>query len=231
VNASIRRQRGATLVVALILLVVITLLAVSALGTTTMQLKVVGNMQARNEALAAAQQAIEAAISSLRFVADPHNALPDPCGEANTLCTDLDGDGTPEYVTRLDPAPTCVYVKAVKESELNLSSAEDLSCAAARARRPAGQGVWRDESLCADTVWDITADSRATYSRTRVTVTQGIAVRIRAADAAALCGSEGFGESAGAADEGARGAGGARGEPRTIVQRRRRVYWYTHFDQ
>lgn len=249
--AGIRRQAGATLVVALIMLVVVTLLAVSTLGTTRMNLKVVGNMQSRGEALNAAQQAIEAVISTPLFLANPRNALPDPCGPANALCTDLNGDGTPEYVTRLDPAPVCVSAKAVKESELNLSRAEDLSCAAYRVP---GHGVATGDSLCADTAWEITAETRSTFSRTKVTVTQGVAVRVAIADAEALCGPMGAGADARGRQpsaepearargervqpliktrgstqaHGARDAAGTQSVRPNITQRRRRTYWYTH---
>jgi hypothetical protein len=86
-----RRQKSITLVVALIFLALITLLATSALSTTNTNLKVVGNMQARGEALDAAQQAIEAVIGSPRFLATPADAVLKPCETANTLCTDSFG--------------------------------------------------------------------------------------------------------------------------------------------
>jgi Tfp pilus assembly protein PilX len=187
VNAGIRRQDGATLVIALIMLVVITLLAVSSLSTTNMNLKVVGNMQSRGEALHATQQAIETVISTPQFIANPANALLNPCGTSNTLCTDLNGDGTPEYTTRLNPAPSCVSVKAIKASELNLSNAEDLGCSAGQAQQFGVAGAPSGESLCANTAWDITAETNATVSRTRVTVTQGVVVRINADDMASTC--------------------------------------------
>ncbi len=186
-NAGIRRQEGATLVIALIMLVVITLLAVSSFGTTSMNLKVVGNMQSRGEALHAAQQAIETVISTPQFIANPANAVLNPCGTANTLCTDLTGDGTPDYTTRLNPAPSCVSAKAIKVSELTLSNAEDLGCAAGQAQQFGIAGVGSGDSLCANTAWDITADASATASRTRVTVTQGVAVRISADDMTSAC--------------------------------------------
>jgi PilX N-terminal len=245
-SAGIRGQDGATLVIALIMLAVISLLAASSLGTTSMNLKVVGNMQSRGEALHAAQQAIETVISTPQFIADPANAVPDPCGAANTLCTDLDGDGAPEYITRLDPAPTCIAVRMVKASELNLSSVEDLSCAAGPAQQ---SGVANGESWCAETAWDITAETRSTFSRTKVTVTQGIAVRVGAAQAEALCGASPYGVAPGSAQPlprqagsmvrtgGARRSAGAhsptgpQAAPPVIAQRRMRTYWYVHGDQ
>ena len=186
-TAGIRRQRGATLVIALIMMVVITLLAVSSLGTTNMNLKVVGNMQSRGEALHATQQAIETVISTPLFIANPSNAVLVPCGTANTLCADVSGDGVADYTMRLNPAPSCVSVKPIKVSELNLSNAEDLGCAAGQAQQFGVVGVASGDSLCANTAWDITAETTSTVSRTRVTVTQGVAVRINADDASASC--------------------------------------------
>ncbi|MGH8662064.1 MAG: pilus assembly PilX family protein [Burkholderiales bacterium] len=186
-TATIRRQRGTTLVIALIMLVVITLLAVSSLGTTNMNLKVVGNMQSRGEALQATQQAIETVISTPLFIANPANAVLNPCGTANTLCADLSGDGTPDYTTRLNPAPSCVAVKAIKVSELNFSNAEDLGCAAGQAQQFGVTGAAIGDSLCANATWDITAETTSSISRTRVTVTQGVAVRINADDMTISC--------------------------------------------
>jgi len=53
-----------TLVVGLIMLVVITLFVLSAVRLSTANLRTVGNMQARNEASAATQRAIEDVMSS-----------------------------------------------------------------------------------------------------------------------------------------------------------------------
>ena len=65
------RQRGITLVVGLIMLLVLTLFAVSAIRLSTANLKTVGNMQARNEATAAAQTAIEQVMSSAASFTNP----------------------------------------------------------------------------------------------------------------------------------------------------------------
>ena len=253
-SAGIRRQEGVTLVIALIFLVVITLLATSALSTTNTNLKVVGNMQFRSEALDAAQQAIEAVISSPRFLATPADAVLDPCGTANTVCTDLNNDGTPEYITELNPAPSCVSAKVIKTSELNLSRAEDLNCYADEAER---LGTASGDSLCADTNWEITAQTHSTLSRTQITVTQGVAVRLSAAEARALCGADPPGVFQGRtlppspeigkarADRGQKTAmSGAiersRRAPSSvgtqtvhpkITQDRRRTYWFIHQDQ
>jgi Tfp pilus assembly protein PilX len=63
-SRAMSRQRGMTLVVSLIMLVVITLFVLSAIRLSTANLRTVGNMQARNEAAAASQRAIEDLLSS-----------------------------------------------------------------------------------------------------------------------------------------------------------------------
>lgn len=57
-----QRQSGATLVVSLIMLVVLTLLVVSAIRSSNTNLRIAGNMQVQAEATAAAQQVIEQVI-------------------------------------------------------------------------------------------------------------------------------------------------------------------------
>ena len=248
-----RRQKGVTLVIALIFLAVITFLATSMLGTTSANLKVVGNMQSRGEALDAAQRAIESVISTTRFIGNAADAVPTPCGAANTLCTDLNGDGRPDYITRLEPAPTCVSARIVKVNELSLSSAEDLGCWA----EEAGQfGGANGDTLCANTGWEITAETRSTSSRTKVTVTQGLTIRLSTVEAEALCGNlqTGLGERSGSRlspliervsndlsppvvttgraqrSAMARSGGAAQKKRPVTTQKRRRTYWFVHQD-
>lgn len=184
---SLRAQRGATLLVSLIMLVLLTLFAVSALNTGTTNLKVVGNMQSRSEAFNASQEAIETVLSSPLFISNPANAVPVPCGAANTLCTDVTGDGTPEYTTRLTPQPSCVQVRAIKVSELNLANTEDLGCAAGQAQQFGVGGAVTGDSLCANSVWEITAVTTSASSGTTVTTVQGVGVRIGADEMASAC--------------------------------------------
>ncbi len=62
-----RQQKGATLVVSLVLLVVLTLLVMSTLTASNTNLRVVGNMQAQRQLEATAQKAIEDRITTLAF--------------------------------------------------------------------------------------------------------------------------------------------------------------------
>jgi Tfp pilus assembly protein PilX len=60
-------QRGATLVVTLIMLVMMTLFAIAAINLSGSNMKVVGNMQARTAAEAAAMWAIEDTLSGIAW--------------------------------------------------------------------------------------------------------------------------------------------------------------------
>jgi Tfp pilus assembly protein PilX len=189
----IRSQRGATLVIALIMLVLLTLFALSALNTGTTNLKVVGNMQARTEALDAAQQTIENVISTPLFTSSPGNAILNPSGAANTLCTDAAGNWvadctTAAYKTLLNPQPACVTVRAIKSTELVLTNPADLACAGGQAQQFGVAGAVTGDSLCANSVWEITAETTVVATGVNAaTVTQGIGIRISTDDMATSC--------------------------------------------
>jgi len=189
------RQSGATLLVTLIMLIMLTLFAVSAMNTGTLNLRMVGNMQARSEALDATNRIIEQVLSMPTFITTPSNAVASPCGTPNTICTDLNGDGTPDLTTTLSPAPTCVQARAIKVQELVLAvGREDLACVQAQAQGTfavAGAASTGD-SLCGVTVWDITAVTRtsgatAATSDVNFTATQGVGVRVNALDMVTNC--------------------------------------------
>ncbi|HEX5091643.1 MAG TPA: PilX N-terminal domain-containing pilus assembly protein [Burkholderiales bacterium] len=182
-----RSQRGATLIVALILLVLLTLFALSSLNSANTSLKVTGNMQAKTEALNAAQEAIETVISTPQFIADPANAVINPCGAANTLCTDVTGDGQPEYTTTLVPKPACVSVKPIKNETLNLGNPEDLGCSTGQQQQFGIAGAATGNSLCSSSIWEVTAQAVSGSNGATVTVRQGVGVRISADDAAGAC--------------------------------------------
>jgi hypothetical protein len=195
-NSTMRRQRGTTLIVALIMLVLLTLFAMSSFNTANINLRVVGNMQQKSEALNATQQAIETVLSSTQFISNPANAVAAPCGTTNTLCADVTGDGVADFTTTLIgpdyPAPphqpTCVSVRAIKNSELDLTIPEHLGCAAAQQVGASGvAGALTGDSLCAQTVWEIRARTVSNSSAATVTVTQGVGVRISADAAGTSC--------------------------------------------
>jgi Tfp pilus assembly protein PilX len=180
---TMHRQRGSTLVIALILLVLLTLFATSSMNTAKTNLTVVGNMQASSEATNVSTRVVETVISTPQFIATPTNAIINPCGAPNTVCTDVNGDGTNDYTTTLAPAPTCVSVTPIKNSQLNLSNPEDLGCAAGQQQQFGVAGASSGDSLCSSTVWEINAQTTGTTSGASATVVQGVGVRVSNDDA------------------------------------------------
>ncbi|MEK6735594.1 MAG: hypothetical protein AABY47_03420 [Pseudomonadota bacterium] len=112
-KCSISGQRGATLMVGLIMLVVITLLMISAFTLSGSNLKAVGNMQFRNEAIAAANLAIEQTIN-LNY------SVLDPASYPSIVNIDIDQDNTDDYAVTVK-APTCMRVVPAPLENANLS--------------------------------------------------------------------------------------------------------------
>lgn len=71
-----RRQRGVALVIALIMLVILTLLAMSGMNTATTELLMAGNEQYRRNAAQTATAGIEQAISRIADTATSRTAAP-----------------------------------------------------------------------------------------------------------------------------------------------------------
>ncbi len=181
-----RRQRGATLIVALIMLVALAMLAVWAFNTGTMNLRVVGNSQARQEVIAAAQAATELTLSTPVFTQDPVAVAAGP------IPIDVDGDAVPDYTARLTPAPSCYRVRALKVNELDPSSASDRAClGSSTAQNPgietAGVAPVAGDSLCADSDWNLRAVVTDARTHATAAVNQGIAVRSLTTDTASAC--------------------------------------------
>jgi Tfp pilus assembly protein PilX len=180
------RQRGVTLIVALIMLVLLTLLALTSFNLGNSNLQIVSNMQQRNEGIAAAQEVIEEALSSTRFFSTPANALASPCGAANTRCVDTTGDGVADVTVRLT-TPNCVKAQSIKNTALDLTQAEDAGCSVGTVQNFGVSGAVTGDSQCADSVWEMRATSTDLNTEASVEVTQGVSVRVAKDDIATNC--------------------------------------------
>lgn len=153
-------QRGVTLVVALIFLVLMSLFALSAFNSSSSNLRIVGNTQARQESLAAAQVAVETTISAA-----------DLATAASPIQVDIDGDGATDYTATLTPAPTCTRMQpvpppAIDDPSVPLTDEQKLC-----PRNPDGS------SNCYDTEWNIRAAVSDSRSNTQLAVNQGVKIR------------------------------------------------------
>jgi hypothetical protein len=163
--ASRRDQRGATLVVGLIMLALITVMVTSAYTLSTTNLQSVGNMQFRDSAVAAANKATEQVLSS------PFTDAP----VAETIDVDLDNDGTTDYEVTFD-VPTCIG-----DAEIVLSGTAPSSVTL-----PASFGL--PASTFHQTTWDLSARvSDAAVSGASVHVRQGVRVLLTEAQYTAVC--------------------------------------------
>jgi Tfp pilus assembly protein PilX len=179
------RQRGVTLFVGLIMLILLTLMAIATFNIGKSSMQIVGNFQARNQALAAAQEAIEEALSTTRLVLNPAAIFLAPCSTANTRCVDVNGDGTNDITVELVPQPTCVMALPVKNAQLNLP--DDLACTTGAAQNFGVQGVASGNSLCAASIWEVRAVATDAATQTNVTVTEGAAVRVPTTSVSTYC--------------------------------------------
>jgi hypothetical protein len=161
---SLHAQRGATLVVGLIMLVLITVMVTSAFTLSTTNLQSVGNMQFRDEAVAAANKATEQVLSS------PFTSAP----AAQAINVDLNNDGTTDYEVVFDP-PTCVG-----DSELPISGAAPSSVTLPASFTVAGSTYYQ-------TIWDLSAHVTDDVSGASVHVHQGMRVLLTQAQYNAVC--------------------------------------------
>lgn len=152
------KQRGATLVVGLIMLLLLTLMVGSAFTLSTTNLKAVGNMQVREEAIAAANAAIEQIISGA-FATNP---------VAQQVFIDINNNGTTDYTVDV-AQPQCV----------------GFTLAASAAASSVTLGTMSDSTW--DTLWEITATVNDVASGASATVRQGIRVRLGNAQKTNLC--------------------------------------------
>jgi Tfp pilus assembly protein PilX len=172
------RERGITLVTALIMLVLLTLVALTTFNVGKSNLHVVSNMQQRDEAIAAAREVIEETISSTRFVETPGNFVSTPCGGPNQRCVDTNADGKDDVKVTLLPAPACLKAPLVQNIALDMGVADDANCATQPQQNFGVPGAVTGDSSCADSAWDITATAQDMTTKAKVTVTQGVDMRI-----------------------------------------------------
>jgi hypothetical protein len=99
-------ERGAALVVSIIMLVLLTLVVITALNIGSSNFRAVSNTQFRDEAIAAADFAVQQVLSS-DFTAVP---------AAEDVNVDLDDDGTVDYLVNV-AEPRCIYAAIAEEAD------------------------------------------------------------------------------------------------------------------
>jgi hypothetical protein len=176
-----RGQRGITLVVGMIMLLLMTLLAVSAFQASNINLRIAGNMQVRQEIFAAAQSAIEQVLSSPAFI-DTSSPVPPRTVSLNGA----------SYAVNFTPAPACTSVVDIPSEDLNPADHDDFVCIPSSALIGSGSGIFLagpplPPSYCSNTRWTLSANVADADTGAKVALEQGVAVRVSKADALTVC--------------------------------------------
>lgn len=173
-----RGQRGATLLISLIMLVVLTLFAISAINLSTTNLSIVGNMQARMEVEAAGKQAIEQVLSSAANFLTP---------VAQTINIDINNDGNTDFTASVTK-PSCYSSKPLTNADLIPAppakiSAKDQVCISSS--QDPGTGVYianasSAPSWCYDQKWEVQASVTDSRTSAQIVQHQGVSLRVPA---------------------------------------------------
>ena len=159
------RQRGVTLIVGLIMLVLITLMVTTAFTLGTTNLKSVGNMQFRNESIAAANKAVEQMVGT--YFGPTMTTVPG----TQTITFDINNDGTSDYSV-LVPPPSCVEVKLVPST----------------ASTPCDPTMpWTCTTSSYSTLWDIETQVTDAISGSSIRIHQGVRKELTQSQCDALC--------------------------------------------
>jgi uncharacterized membrane protein (DUF485 family) len=181
------RQRGASALIALIFLVIVAFVVLTAYRLSGQQLALAGNAQSRAHMLAAANFAIEQTISGVDFLRAPATVAATPVG------VDIDGNGADDLNVTVG-LPGCYRLRVVPLAELDDRRAGDAACISGVG--PAGSilvlggggaAANPNESQCADSEWNISAAAADPVTGAALTVNQGVAVRADRVEAANSC--------------------------------------------
>jgi hypothetical protein len=162
-----RKQQGATLLLGLIMLVLLTLMAISSFRLGRSNLQIVGNMQFRNETVRAAEEAVEAAIST-----------PGSVTTASAANVDINADGTPDVAVTVTPSLVHGYV--LSNNAIKLDDPDQVGCTLGQAQAFGVVGAATGNSLCALTLYDLAVVATEASTNTRVQLHQGVAIRVPA---------------------------------------------------
>lgn len=175
------RQTGTALIVSIVFLLLLSTLALTGLRSSTTNVQIVGNMQARQEVVAAAQMLIEQTISTDEFARRPESVA-----KAARVVADFNGDGEPDATAELKDErgflapPACLRARSVALVDLDPSNELDAPCFASASLTNPGlvsTGGAPAGSLCADTEWEIVSTATDNRTGARMTLRQGVTLR------------------------------------------------------
>lgn len=188
---SLRRQRGAVLIVGLVMLVLLTMMAISSFKAGKSNFVVVNTQQIRAEANRSAEQVIEQLVANTSVnLANGSDLFGGDVSGAglNVIVTDVNGDGTGDYEVTV-ATPVCVKRRVVPQSTLDITVSDDLGCMSSVDQASLGiEGSGSSDSICSEVVWDVTATATDRFSGdVQVAVVQGLGQRVATTLVATVC--------------------------------------------
>lgn len=173
------RQRGAALLFGLVMLVLMTLFAISAFNASNVNLRVVNNVQLRQEAVVAADAAVQKVVSDRNNFHAGVTIAPIP--------VDIDGRGTKIYSATI--TKTCLDYRVLPPPY----TSGNQNCAVSG--RITGGGVasaggGSATGLCSTINWDVGSvvnDTGTTGNNAAAEVHQGVSTTSATSDAFAQC--------------------------------------------
>ena len=164
-----RGQQGISLIVGMIMLVIITVMVTTAFRLSTTNAQAVGNMQFRDEAIAAANKGIEQAMSTI--LTTGFTTLP---AAASSYTLDINNDGTPEYTISIG-IPACVQSTTITGAGPTGGSSASL-----------GSGFAASTTYYS-TLWDVAATVTDAVSGTSIEIHQGVRIALDATQKPLVC--------------------------------------------
>lgn len=151
-------QRGSVLLLSLFMLMIMTLLAISAIKMGSVTLRTINNLQIRSEAMSAAQDALDQVMNV--------NFSDNISGTGGTYSVVKDA-GKTYSVTIARP---CIrQVTPIMNTVLDVTNTEDAKCYDTLAN---------PVSACSTTVWEISSTVNDGWFGTNVAITQGTGIRM-----------------------------------------------------
>lgn len=167
-------QKGATLLVGMIMLVVLTLLVVFAIRSGNTNLKIAGNMQSQTEASAATQQLIEQVVAQIALPNTDISLIP-----AQKVTVSIGNSSYNVSVTAMKNQ--CIFSTPVLNSSLSTSNPNDVPCFETTDEDKAitaSGNLTTKPSACSTQQWEIDVKATDNLSGVEVNQIQGVSVRV-----------------------------------------------------
>lgn len=165
-----KHQRGATLLVALIMLFLMTMMVVMSFNAGRSNLAIVGNQQAVQSTTDAAKQAIEEVMSHTYFVDSPTA----PFGNSDTKTYSIAGSSAANISVQMTPKPCVRHVTVLPVDPDDTTS---QGCVGGAQQNLGVEGASSWGTSCADVIWELTAVATDSVTESKTTAIQGVRVR------------------------------------------------------